>query len=49
MSGAPQRADPGGKARSPEHLLALVMMLRSYQKLGYFPDLDQVPELVVGS
>ncbi|MFP8887900.1 Tn3 family transposase [Streptomyces mangrovi] len=36
------------KARSPEHLLALVVMLKSYQKLGYFPELGQVPELVVG-
>ncbi|MFC8095412.1 DUF4158 domain-containing protein [Streptomyces sp. NPDC057301] len=36
-----------GKARSPEHLLALVVLLKSYQKLGYFPDLDDVPKLVV--
>jgi TnpA family transposase len=37
-----------GKARSPEHLLALVVLLKSFQKLGYFPDLGEVPELVVG-
>jgi hypothetical protein len=37
-----------GKARSSEHLLALVVLLKSYQKLGYFPDLGEVPELVVG-
>ncbi|MBT2401671.1 DUF4158 domain-containing protein [Streptomyces sp. ISL-100] len=37
-----------GKARSPEHLLALVVLLKSYQKLGYFPDLAEVPPLVVG-
>ncbi len=37
-----------GKARSPEHLLALVVLLKSFQKLGYFPSLDEVPELVVG-
>ncbi|MFD6938188.1 DUF4158 domain-containing protein [Streptomyces goshikiensis] len=36
-----------GKARSPEHLLALVALLKSYQKLGYFPDLAEVPRLVV--
>ncbi|MCC2280856.1 DUF4158 domain-containing protein [Streptomyces sp. ET3-23] len=36
------------KARSPEHLLALVVLLKSFQKLGYFPGLDEVPELVVG-
>lgn len=30
-----------GKARSPEHLLALVVLLKSYQKLGYFPDLGR--------
>ncbi|MFI9311085.1 DUF4158 domain-containing protein [Streptomyces triculaminicus] len=37
-----------GKARSPEHLLALVVLLKSFQRLGYFPGLDEVPELVVG-
>jgi hypothetical protein len=37
-----------GKARSPERLLALVVLLKNYQKLGYFPDLGEVPELVVG-
>src|SRR5690349_16802452 len=37
-----------GKARSSEHLLALVVLLKSFQKLGYFPGLDEVPELVVG-
>ncbi|SDC26982.1 Tn3 family transposase [Streptomyces prasinopilosus] len=37
-----------GKARSAEHVLALVVLLKSYQKLGHFPDLAEVPELVVG-
>jgi hypothetical protein len=42
------RSDVGtGKARSSEHLLALVVLLKSFQKLGYFPDLDEVPQLVV--
>ncbi|MGW1710047.1 DUF4158 domain-containing protein [Streptomyces sp. NPDC002206] len=36
-----------GKARSAEHLLALVVLLKSYQKLGCFPDLAEVPALVV--
>lgn len=36
-----------GKARSAEHLLALVVLLKRYQKLGYFPGLDEVPQLVV--
>ncbi|MBQ1095040.1 Tn3 family transposase [Streptomyces sp. b94] len=36
-----------GKARSAEHLLALVVLLKSYQKLGYFPDLSEVPHVVV--
>lgn len=36
------------QGRSPEHLLALVVLLKSYQKLGYFPHLGEVPELVVG-
>ncbi|MGW3622532.1 DUF4158 domain-containing protein [Streptomyces sp. NPDC000880] len=31
-----------GKARSAEHVLALVVLLKSYQKLGYFPDLAEV-------
>ena len=33
--------------RSPEHLLALVVLLKSYQRLGYFPDLFEVPLVVV--
>lgn len=31
------------RTRSPQHLLALVVLLKSYQKLGYFPDLFDVP------
>ena len=30
------------------HLLALAVWLKSYQRLGYFPKLDEVPEIVVG-
>ncbi|MEV6957459.1 DUF4158 domain-containing protein [Streptomyces sp. NPDC051183] len=37
-----------GKSRTDGHLLALVVLLKSYQKLGYFPDLAEVPPLVVG-
>lgn len=33
--------------RSPEHLLALVALLKSFQRLGYFPDLYEVPIVVV--
>ncbi|MBZ6476415.1 Tn3 family transposase [Streptomyces griseocarneus] len=36
-----------GKARPAEHVLALVVLLKSFQKLGYFPDLAEVPEPVV--
>lgn len=30
-----------------EHALALAVLLKSYQRLGYFPKLAQVPELIV--
>lgn len=30
------------------HLLALVVWLKSYQRLGYFPKLDEVPSTVAG-
>lgn len=33
--------------RTPEHLLALVVLLKSYQRLGYFPELSDVPALVI--
>jgi hypothetical protein len=33
--------------RSPEHLLALVVLLKSFQRLGYFPNLYEVPIVVV--
>ncbi|MEU5422321.1 DUF4158 domain-containing protein [Streptomyces sp. NPDC020667] len=36
-----------GKARSAEHVLALLVLLKSFQKLGYFPDLAEVPQPVV--
>lgn len=32
---------------SDEHLLALTVWLKSYQRLGYFPKLDDVPDVVV--
>jgi hypothetical protein len=32
-----------GKARTDEHLLALVVLLKSYQKLGYFPAWPRCP------
>lgn len=33
--------------RSPEHCLALVVWLKSFQRLGYFPELFEVPIAVV--
>lgn len=36
-----------GIARSDEHLLAALVQLKAYGRLGYFPDLREVPELVV--
>jgi hypothetical protein len=35
------------KTPKPQHLLALVMWLKSYQRLGYFPKLDEVPAAVL--
>ena len=35
------------RSRSDEHLLGLVMALKSFQRLGYFPCEEQVPEVVV--
>jgi len=34
------------RARSPEHQLALVLLLRCFQRLGYFPRDDEVPLVV---
>jgi Domain of unknown function (DUF4158) len=36
-----------GRTRSDEHLLALVVSLKCFQRLGYFPRGEQVPEVVV--
>lgn len=35
-----------GRTQDPQHLLALAVWLKSYQRLGYFPKLDDVPEAV---
>ena len=35
------------RSRSDEHLLGLVLGLKCFQRLGYFPRDDQVPEVVV--
>ena len=34
------------QTRTPEHLLALVVLLKSCQRLGYFPTLAEVPSPV---
>jgi uncharacterized protein DUF4158 len=36
-----------GRTRSDQHLLALVVSLKCFQRLGYFPRGEQVPEVVV--
>jgi hypothetical protein len=36
-----------GKTQNDQHLLALVVRLKSYQRLGYFPKLTDVPAVVV--
>ena len=35
------------RSRSDEHLLALVLALKCFQRLGHFPREDRVPEAVV--
>ena len=35
------------QTRSESHLLALVLSLKCFQRLGYFPRLDEVPEVLV--
>lgn len=37
-----------GRTQDEHHLLALVVWLKSYQRLGYFPKVGDVPEVVVG-
>ena len=37
-----------GKTTTEQHLLALVVWLKCYQKLRYFPQLDEVPDSVAG-
>jgi Domain of unknown function (DUF4158) len=37
-----------GKTTTEQHFLALAVRLKCYQRLGYFPKLDEVPEVVVG-
>jgi TnpA family transposase len=36
-----------GRTHSDEHFLALVVRLKSYQRLGYFPKLDAIPAVVI--
>ncbi|WP_248958473.1 Tn3 family transposase [Sphaerisporangium perillae] len=36
-----------GKTQDQQHLLALVVWLKSYQRLGYFPKVEDVPLVVV--
>ncbi len=38
----------GEKTTTGQHLLALVVWLKCYQRLRYFPQLDEVPDSVVG-
>jgi hypothetical protein len=35
------------KTQNDQHLLALVVWLKSYQRLGYFPRLDEIPVAVL--
>src|SRR5713101_481093 len=35
------------QTRSESHLLALVLSLKCFQRLGYFPTLEEIPEVVL--
>jgi hypothetical protein len=37
-----------GRTQDEHHLLALVVWLKSYQRLGYFPKVEDVPAVVAG-
>jgi hypothetical protein len=37
-----------GQVRSDEHLLALMVQAKCFGRLGYFPRLEDVPDVVVG-
>jgi hypothetical protein len=37
-----------GRTQDQQHLLALVVWLKSFQRLGYFPKVEDVPPVVVG-
>ncbi|MFC4913768.1 hypothetical protein [Actinomadura gamaensis] len=39
---------PRGRTQDEHHLLALVVWLKSYQRLGYFPKVEDVPAAVAG-
>jgi TnpA family transposase len=36
-----------GRTQTEQHLLALVVWLKAYQRLGYFPKLSDVPDVVI--
>ncbi|WP_405680578.1 MULTISPECIES: DUF4158 domain-containing protein [unclassified Streptomyces] len=40
-------AHASGQVRSDNHLLALMVQLKCFNRMGYFPRLDDVPEAVV--
>ncbi|MER8001448.1 hypothetical protein [Streptomyces sp. NPDC095613] len=46
MSGA-QTVEGTARTHCDEHLLAQLLMLKSYQRMGCFPKLDEVPDTVV--
>lgn len=37
-----------GQARSDEHRLALMVQVKCFSQMGYFPRLEDVPDVVVG-
>ena len=38
-----------GQARSDEHLLALMVQVKCFSRMGYLPRLEDVPDVVVGN
>jgi len=47
--GGDRVGEASGQARSDNHLLALMVQLKCFNRMGYFLRLDEVPEAVANS
>ncbi|WP_375141454.1 DUF4158 domain-containing protein [Arthrobacter sp. STN4] len=37
----------GSRTNEDRHRLALVLLLKAYQRIGYFPKLDEIPDAAI--